>query len=512
MLRRLTRYLVAIIGNQAISLANGLLLVPLFLRHWSAEVYGEWLALSSVALYFSTLDLGMNTAVGNRMMVAHARGDRDDYLRCQHSALMFYGSLAIAATIATGLASWALPVSKLLRLHSVSQHDAAMTIWLLGLQVLWMLPCGFVGNIYRTIGDPARTQWVTNSRYILMFCTTVTALAMHATMPELALAQLVPTVIVTCCVLVHIKLRSPHLFPSVRRAEKAVMRELLAPSLQFAVIMIAVAITQQGSVLVLSRGLGGVAVAVFVTTRTLTNLVMQVFMTVNMATQPNITIQFAQGNLERLRGIHRILVASSTSLCIATATALWFEGPEIVTRWTHGKLHLDPTFLHLMLLYTVLQAPWRGCSTIAIAINRHRHLSTSYIASSVIGVGVAAALLRHLGLIAVPIGLIVGEAVSCYHFVVQDACFLVKEKYAAFAARTWLAVASLCFIGIAAGGWGHAVARGPNILRWVEVGTITFIPVLAAMWIIWMNRDDRSKILTKVRGMFPARTVSSSSA
>ena len=506
MLKRVVKYVVAMLGSQAISVGNSLLLVPLFLKHWPAVVYGEWLALSSVAAYLSTLDFGMNSAVGNRMLTAHTRGDTDDYLRCQHSALTFYGCLALIATIASGICCWILPVSRLLGLHHISQRDAAITIWLLSVQVLVMMPCGFIGNVYRTLGDPARSQWINNARMLLGLAITIIALMRRASLPELALWQLVPVLVVTLYVVADLKARMPSFMPGTARADRRIMRQLLAPSLQFGIILIALAITQQGSVLIVSTALGGVAVAIFVTTRTLTNLVMQVFQTVNFATHPNITMQWARGDFERIRHTHRILIALSTSLCVAAAAALWFEGPEVMTRWTHGKLHVDPAFLHLMLLYTVLQAPWRSSSIVALATNNHRQLSVSYLASSVIGIAVAACLVRFFGLLAIPIGLIAGEAASCYHFVLRDSCTLVDEKYSHFATRLWLAFASICVIAIGAGWIGHSIARGPNLVRWSEVSIITFGAVLAAMWGIWMNGYDRTAVMRRIRHLRPLQS------
>ena len=77
-----------------VNLAGTVVLVPLFLAHWSVGVYGEWLVLSSLANYLSTLDLGMNSAAGNALLASHVRGDSEEFMRCQRSALAFYLTLA----------------------------------------------------------------------------------------------------------------------------------------------------------------------------------------------------------------------------------------------------------------------------------------------------------------------------------------------------------------------------------------------------------------------------------
>ena len=112
--------LTAIGANQVVYIVGNLAVVPLFLAHWSTQRYGEWLTLSSLVGYLSTLDMGMNTAGGNRLIQEYARGDFDSYRRYQHSALAFYGVLTLVASFALGIAVWLLPIVTVFPLASRS--------------------------------------------------------------------------------------------------------------------------------------------------------------------------------------------------------------------------------------------------------------------------------------------------------------------------------------------------------------------------------------------------------
>ena len=46
-----------------------------YLRYWSVAVYGEWMALYSVVMYFSNLDFGVTAAAINAATMAYARDD-----------------------------------------------------------------------------------------------------------------------------------------------------------------------------------------------------------------------------------------------------------------------------------------------------------------------------------------------------------------------------------------------------------------------------------------------------
>jgi len=75
LLKRLLRSIFALLTGQFLNVIGNLLLVPLFLSRWSSGVYGDWMALSAVVAYFGVTDLGVNSAAGNTMMAAYARGD-----------------------------------------------------------------------------------------------------------------------------------------------------------------------------------------------------------------------------------------------------------------------------------------------------------------------------------------------------------------------------------------------------------------------------------------------------
>ena len=481
-----------------LNILSNVLLVPIYLLHWSPVIYGEWLVVSSVANYLATLDFGMNSAVGNRMLAAYTRNDLDDFRRSQHSAMAFFVSLATAGTLLVGALVVFFPVSHWIGLKVTSPKEAAWVIWLLSLQVLWAMPAGMVGNSYRNMGEPSRTQWLNNLRMIFSMLIVVSVLLTHGTMLEMAIAQLLPTSLITIYVLLNLRSRHPDLLPGLSWASPEIVRQIMKPSAFFAVIIIAMAINMQGTVLLVSSLLGGVMVASFATTRTLTNTAMQVVGIIKNAAWPDLTILFAEGNQERLQKVVRMLLTASITICIGVACALFYEGQEVVSVWTRHRLHVDRLFLSFFLLYLVLQSPWVACSGLLIATNRHQRLSWSYIGSSILGIIMAYFLIPHWKLAAVPAGLIFGELIACYHFVVKDTCRLISEPYAPFAVRLWgrLLLILLSTLGV---GWvAHQIAWGPAILRWLEVGFMTMSIALVTAWIACLEPYERRFLLGRI--------------
>jgi O-antigen/teichoic acid export membrane protein len=231
-----------------------------------------------------------------------------------------------------------------------------------------------------------------------------------------------------------------------------------------------------------------------------------------IALWPELTRMDAIGATEMLRFSHRILAIGSTMLCAAFAGALWFEGAEVIAVWTRGKLTPDIWLLRLFLIAIVLQIPWTAASSFTAACNRHRNLSYSYAASAVLTLVTIAVLMRPCGLLAVPIGILFGDAVACYHFVIKDTCHVLKEDYPRYATRFWSGFAAVCLAAWGAAWLGHSIAFGPALLRWLEVGGLTTIAAVASAWGLALRREDRSLLVHWARSRWmPSELVGTES-
>lgn len=491
--------LAALLCGQGIRILGHLILVPVYLHYWSGTAYGEWLALASLTAYLSTLDLGVNTAGVNRLTQEYARGDLAAYSRYQASALAFYVGLATVGGFLLALAAWRLPVAEWLGLRSISPRNAAWVTWLLGIQILLAMPVGFLSAVYRTTGRLAWSVWLGNMQSLAVFGFVPVVLGLGGGMRALAGVQLIPLLAVAAFVVWHGWRRWPTLMPRWAAARLSTFRELMAPSLFFALMLLATAISLQGTVLLVVTRLGGVAVAVFVTSRTLTSLIRQVVFTVNNALWPHLTAMEATGDYRRLRLIHRLLVTGSSALSIAFAAALWQVGADVLSMWTGGKLVPDEVLLRLLLVQLVLQAPWVSSSVLPMAFNRPRIVAFASVASSVVGLVVATLLVGRYGMAAVPIGLIVGEALACYVFVPRESCRLVRDDYWRFAVRQWRTQAAAVACGFSAAWLAAQVAVGPSVLRWLEVGAAALIGSLLSAWTVGLTGSERALLAREGR-------------
>jgi O-antigen/teichoic acid export membrane protein len=495
LLTRVIKSVVANFAGQLVNIAGNLLLVPLFLSCWSAGVYGEWMALSALVSYFGITDLGMNSAAGNVITAAYARGDLARYRFLQGSAMAFYVGMASAVSLLAGILIVVFPVPLWIGVCLIPPSTASWVVWVLAARIMWQMPAGQIGNIYRSMGNIAASQWVGNLQSFGLLLVTTVVLLLHAGVLNLALWGAAPMVLATLGAWCHLRRSHGELLPNFSAARISGIRELVRPSLKFGLIMVSIAVASQGPVLLVSGILGGAAVALLVTTRTLGNVIRQVVGTLMVALWPELTRMDATGAAEALRYSHRLLVAGSTGLCAAFAGALWFEGAEVIAVWTRGKLVPDIWLLRLFLLALALQAPWWASSAFTATSNRHGNLSYSYAGSAVLTLMATAILIHPCGLLAVPLGAILGEAVACYHFVIKDTCQVLREDYPRYAAQLWRGVAAIFFAAWGAGWLGHLIAFGPAPLRWVQIGGLTTLASLLSASVVALRKEERSLLV-----------------
>jgi O-antigen/teichoic acid export membrane protein len=507
MFRRVLTAANAIFFAHLIARLGALFLVPLYLKYWSPSLYGEYLALSAAVSYFASLDIGMQQAAINRMTKAFAKGDFEDYRSVQHTALAFYLALAVGGTCLAAVFFQAAPISHWIGLRLTAPTTARSVLGLLAAYFVWSMPMRLIGAAYQTMGNLARSQWIANAQQILVVLLCAAALVFGGGMLATAAVQLSTVPLVVGFVLFGVWRSSPAYFPGIGFARLSILKELAHPSLLFALLLVGNLIAFQGSTLLISATIGSIAVVVLSVSKAIIDVIRQALYSITLALCPEFARMEALGQREELRRAHRLILAATGAITLALAADVWYEGPQIITLWTHGRVEPDVTLLRLFLVLLVLQTPWAASSTVATATNRHQVQAVGYFVAAIAGIGASAALVPYLGTWAVPVGLTLGESLGCYHFVIKASCRMIGEPYAAFAMRFWLGFAVVTAAVLAIAGLVHYTLNGLTVVRWLVMGFLTFSVAATCAWRVWLTPDDRAVVLPKLRPVLRLSSV-----
>lgn len=404
--------------GHAISAANSIILVPVFLASWGSQSYGEWLALSAAIGYLTLLDFGIQTYVVNRMCQAYAQGRLDDLHRDLHSSLRVF--LAVAVIGLAGLLAFVVlaPLDAIFNLRVTSQGTAALTFLLLGVNVLLnAIPMGLVGGLYRATGAYPRGQMMGNAFRLLQLAVTVTVASLRLSMAVLALSWVFVNAVVITVILLDLRRFRPEVSVSLRLGSIQHGMSLMGPALLFLLIGLAAAASLQGTVLIINWFLGGVAVVQFTTTRTMANVIPQSMSVVSSAFWPELTAIEAYGEKGRLARLSQSLVKVNVSFAVVTGLLLHFVGPDLYQLWTGRQVSFELVLLDIMLAQVVLMAFWNTCGLPLMATNRQGAYACWMLVNALVTLAFAAVLVRPWGTVGVAFGSLAAD-VMCSLFVV----------------------------------------------------------------------------------------------
>lgn len=408
--RRLVKGIGAGLIGQVLNFSSKILLVPLFLRAWGTDVYGEWLQISSFVAYLSLTELGGQIYVVNRLTEAYARHDMALFRRLLHTALALFIVVPFAVMALFIGAILLVPPGSFLEISSTSPDTVFWVSTILALHVIVSLPQGLLVGVYRAVGRLPRGVMLGNLMLFLQLGLVAAGLASGLGMVWIAGLQLLPLLLVAGIVVHELDSRHPEFqLLAPRQLDLALGRSLLKPSAQFFLIQIALALSVHGTVLVVGVLLSQQEVVVFTTLRMIGNVIIAVLALVVHTAWPEMTRLSGTGEVDRLFGLFRAILRTTMFAAVAIATVLHFFGAWIYGFWLGGELEFRSDLMGLILLYLVQAVFWMVCRSLLMATNSHRSLSVILVVSAVVTIALSYVCGQHFGLRGVLAAILIGD-------------------------------------------------------------------------------------------------------
>lgn len=408
-----------------------LLSVPLFLYYWGVDLYGEWLILSAIPTYLNLSEMGFATAAANSMSISMSKNNRLDTLSVYQSTWVFVSSISILIFGLFIVAIYYLPLVEIFSLEHISKDELTSTLVILILYTFIGLQWGMFNAAYRAVGRYAfittswhttrLTEWI-SACIVLMFDGGVLAVAM---------AFLVIRIAAYFVVWYFLHLHSPWLRLGINKASIIVVRELFKPSFAFMAFPAGIAISMQGAVIVVGITLGGAAVAIFTTYRTLTRLLVQMVTILNQSVWPEMTTAFARNDLVLVRKLYQKSTFLSFWVTLLGGLFLGVLGQWILGFWTNNTIVGHETLLLLMLAAVSINVLWQPSWVLLMSINSHQVIAVYFVLFSILSVILVAFLSSLMGLNGIGAALFLVELPMLF-IVVSQALKLVQSRWSKY--------------------------------------------------------------------------------
>ncbi|MGA2149614.1 MAG: oligosaccharide flippase family protein [Bryobacteraceae bacterium] len=254
---------VAMAASRGLSIAAGLISVPLTLHYLGAERYGVWMTISSATVLLAFADLGMGNGVVNAIAHAHGSDDRDRAVSTVSSAFFMLAAIAASAmglfVLGSRLVNWA-SVFNVSSPAASSELDRTIAIVICSFVV--SLPFGLVQRIQIGFQEGYVNQLWQMSGGVLGLVGLLAAIRARAGLPWLALSITGGPAIALICNFANQFYRiRPWLRPKWERVEWATCRNLFRTGMMFCALTLFALIGTSTDNLVIAHICGSAAVA-----------------------------------------------------------------------------------------------------------------------------------------------------------------------------------------------------------------------------------------------------------
>jgi O-antigen/teichoic acid export membrane protein len=381
--------------SQGVSIVTQLATLPIILARWSTEQYGQWIMLSAIPVYLTVADFGIATAGANMMSMHKARGEMADVNRVFHSSIFIMIVMVPLLAVCT--------VVPLLVFGFGLNVDQRVALAALVIASLLSVGSGLFDCAYRPFGKYAKVTWLLSTTRVVDWIGAISGIYIEGSLSSAAIGLLCGRV-VSCIALFLFALKDvPELEWNLTQADRKLIKHLIRSGIGFLSFPIGNMLMLQGMVVLVGAQLGGGAVALFNTSRTLARLLAQMAILTGKSMAPEISNLFGAGKEHEGDILIRQLLWTILPLTVVGAVALEFLGPMILDHWSRGKLTFDRTVFTWLLAGAICAGYWQIRSTKLTATNRHSLLATmflivsagallvAYIAEKTFGIAAAAA-------------------------------------------------------------------------------------------------------------------------
>jgi hypothetical protein len=389
-------------------------LVPLLIRAWGVDGYGQWLALTALTSYMGLSNFGLVTTSANEMVIASGASD---FVRAGHTYqvsvnLTIYIVLPIIALLVLLLSI--VPVSRGLNLTQIDASSAHLIIafsgaalWfqtLRGLMVAALYATGSYGYAYYVQGIMKLCELGGIAIIVSVFAGSQLSAAMVVT--GVALLELL-------IIALSARRAAPWARLDLRVFDRTWMSKQAKPAIGFMVSNLATqGVMAQGPRIALGALLGGPAVAVYAIYGTAIRFADQLLLMLVLPLEVEIAHSAGRNDLRRIERLIIVGTHISWALFLAVASAIMVCGPWVFRVWTTGRIEFSYSLMALYICMSAANLQGRVSLHALISTNRLYGPSFVMLGVALSAVGLGALLTVPIGVGGMVIGGIVGEAVN----------------------------------------------------------------------------------------------------
>jgi O-antigen/teichoic acid export membrane protein len=343
---------------RGMTIATGLITIPLTAQYLGVERYGMWLTLSSLLTWAGLIDFGLANSLTNALATADGRQDRQEAQEAVSSAFW----MLLALTLLIGLCLWTvfpwIPWNRILNVRSpaaLAEVDAAVfvTLVLVLCRVLLSLP----GQIYGAYQEGYLYQLWSILGSVASIAALFTAIALKSSTSVLLAAFF------GCAFLTDIG-AALHLFgqhrqwlrPTLSHFRWSSSKTLLGSGGQLWIAQVAAIVIFQADLIIIAQLFGATAVASYGTATRLFNLVLMIQSAFITPLWPAYSESLARGDIAWITKTFKSSTYLSFAWAAIVSVLIAIFSPTLIKDWIGSQAVPETLTLLAILFRTVMLA------------------------------------------------------------------------------------------------------------------------------------------------------------
>lgn len=383
--------------------------IPLLLKYWGVNYYGEWLILFTIPSYIGMSDMGLGSSTTSELSILIQAGEEAEAREILRNTFWFILLIGGLPFLILALSVFTLPWYDWLNFAAIVEGDFKVTFILLILYIYLALFLTLPLGYYRVRKIYHRERYISSFFRVLEFLLIVAAVMAGSKIVIVALIYLLVRMLQFTFVLfdLTLKFREFRLLPFGFNFKK--ISYLLKPGLSAMTIYLGQNLMTQGLVSIIGIALGSAQVVLFSTTRTLINMVKQVVGIINLSITSEFSYSFGARDFPLLRKLFRITNRVNAIIAFGMLTLLYFFGHWIFKVWTGGKVEIIEPFFLLFLVGTLFSSVWNVRLVLLVATNKLGYSGIMFLVNAVLLIVLNAFLIGYWGLTGMAISILVFE-------------------------------------------------------------------------------------------------------
>lgn len=481
----------------AVNFSCTLVAVPIYVRFLGKEEYGLWLAILSVLMPLTLMDLGFSTVSQNKLAEARASDRGDEINRIIITSFVFLVVTALTACLLALVGLRLGVIRHLLKTSPEIERTVAPALLIVLAGLAFSQPFQVFRLGLRAFQRVDFEQYVVALLSILnVLLATVALWSGHGIIGVsvvFALLQLVGGII-SFAVLART-------FPGMRFALRffswGLLQDMARPGFHFFVISCAGLMIWGIDNLVISAVMGVASLAPFAIAQRLTSAVQGMIGVPFNTSKPTMTALNAEGNEGSLKRLFALTTKLALSAAILCTIELASFGRSFIALWAGRSVLLDRnTFIALVAVLTVdvLQQP---SFTMIIATTRHQIYSRLIVGEAIANLALSWWWVHRWGVLGVALGTLVPHALIAGSYVLVAGMRMNGLTFSELWGRHILALLLPSAVTIAVGFFLRNFST--TWLQWTISVGLTLVSFVSAYWLASITQEERGVLAAAFR-------------